>query len=268
MKKELDYALHLYMTRDGDTIHTQRRKYSNPDNQRRPIINGSSGGGAVYSPYDSNGNTTSYNNSSYQSGKAPSPDAPRIEELNEQQAYYCSIANRVPNTNALGAGNYENAIPSLEDIEKMSKIIVESSKYVGKSIEFSLGVGQGIGASTQGKLGPDSVGVSLQYSSNYIEIRVDDGNVTWGRSISAEAYLELLSGKIGFAKKELDALDQKWVPDNENSFIAGQPVSSIGIDLSAYFIIGASFDLSLNLNDLVKQYPEFSRRVMEIINEK
>ena len=110
--------------------------------------------------------------------------------------------------------------------------------------------------------------MSLQYSSNYIEIRVDDGKVTWGRSISAEAYLELLSGKIGFAKKELDALDQKWVPDNENSFIAGQPVSSIGIDLSAYFIIGASFDLSLNLNDLVKQYPEFSRRVMEIINEK
>ena len=90
----------------------------------------------TYSPYNSNGNATSYFNSSYQSGKAPSPDAPRIEELNEQQAYYCSIANRVPNTNALGAGNYENAIPSLEDIEKMSKIIVESSKYVGKSIEF------------------------------------------------------------------------------------------------------------------------------------
>lgn len=38
MKKELDYALHLYMTRDGDTIHTQRRKYSNPDNHRSPII--------------------------------------------------------------------------------------------------------------------------------------------------------------------------------------------------------------------------------------
>ena len=82
----------------------------------------------TYSPYNSNGNATSYFNSSYQSGKAPSPDAPRIEELNEQQAYYCSIANRVPNTNALGAGNYENAIPSLEDIEKMSKIIVEASK--------------------------------------------------------------------------------------------------------------------------------------------
>ena len=38
LKKELDYALHLYMTRDGDTIHTQRRKYSNPDNHRSPII--------------------------------------------------------------------------------------------------------------------------------------------------------------------------------------------------------------------------------------
>lgn len=60
----------------------------------------------TYSPYDSNGNATSYYNSSYQTGKISSPDAPRIEELNEQQAYYCSIADRVPNIQAFGAGDY------------------------------------------------------------------------------------------------------------------------------------------------------------------
>ena len=152
MKKELDYALHLYMTRDGDTIHTQRRKYSNPDNQRRPIINGSSGGGAVYSPYDSNGNATSYNNSSYQSGKAPSPDAPRIEDVSADSVYYCSIAKRVPNTNALGAGDYGSAALSqawdsvvawakTDKGQKTLMTIASAAEIVGGGILLTTGVG-------------------------------------------------------------------------------------------------------------------------------
>ena len=68
----------------------------------------------AYSPYNSNGNATSYFNSSYQTGKTPSPGAPRIEELNEQLAYYCSIADRVPNINAFGAGDYGGISQSLD----------------------------------------------------------------------------------------------------------------------------------------------------------
>ena len=93
--------------------------------------NGSSGGGAytapVYSPYDSNGNATSYNNSSYQSGKAPSPDAPRIEDVTADSVYYCSIAKRVPNTNALGAGDYEG-------ISRAANALVAAGKVAGTAI--------------------------------------------------------------------------------------------------------------------------------------
>ena len=42
----------------------------------------------TYSPYNSNGNATSYFNSSYQSGKAPSPDAPRIEDVTGDSVQY------------------------------------------------------------------------------------------------------------------------------------------------------------------------------------
>ena len=81
----------------------------------------------TYSPYNSNGNATSYFNSSYQSGKAPSPDAPRIEDVTADSVYYCSIAKRVPNTNALGAGDYEG-------ISRAANALVAAGKVAGTAI--------------------------------------------------------------------------------------------------------------------------------------
>ena len=81
----------------------------------------------TYSPYNSNGNATSYFNSSYQSGKAPSPDAPRIEDVTGDSVYYCSIAKRVPNTNALGAGDYEG-------ISRAANALVAAGKVAGTAI--------------------------------------------------------------------------------------------------------------------------------------
>ena len=43
----------------------------------------------TYTPYDSNGNPYSYFNSSRQTGKTPSPDAPRVEDVSGDAAYYC-----------------------------------------------------------------------------------------------------------------------------------------------------------------------------------
>ena len=60
----------------------------------------------TYTPYNSNGNATSYFNSSYQSGKAPSPDAPRIEDVTGDSVQYCSTADRIANIQAFGAGDY------------------------------------------------------------------------------------------------------------------------------------------------------------------
>ncbi len=80
--------------------------------------NGSSGGGAytapVYSPYDSNGNATSYNNSSYQSGKAPSPDAPRIEDVTADSVYYCSTNKPIISEKTMLAVQVKNLPPEGE----------------------------------------------------------------------------------------------------------------------------------------------------------
>ena len=80
--------------------------------------NGSSGGGAytapVYSPYDSNGNATSYNNSSYQSGKAPSPDAPRIEDVTADSVYYCSTNKPIVSEKTMLAVQAKNLPPEGE----------------------------------------------------------------------------------------------------------------------------------------------------------
>ena len=43
----------------------------------------------TYSPYDSHGNVYSYYNSSYDTGKIPTPDAPRIEDVDAASVYYC-----------------------------------------------------------------------------------------------------------------------------------------------------------------------------------
>ena len=40
--------------------------------------------------YTSSGNATSYYNSNRQTGKTPSPDAPRVEDVSGEAAYYCS----------------------------------------------------------------------------------------------------------------------------------------------------------------------------------
>ena len=43
----------------------------------------------TYSPYDAHGNVYSYYNSSYDTGKIPTPDAPRIEDVDAASVYYC-----------------------------------------------------------------------------------------------------------------------------------------------------------------------------------
>ena len=43
----------------------------------------------TYSPYDSNGNVYSYYNSSYDTGKIPSADSPRVKDVDPGNVYYC-----------------------------------------------------------------------------------------------------------------------------------------------------------------------------------
>ena len=115
----------------------------------------------TYSPYNSNGNATSYFNSSYQSGKAPSPDAPRIEDVTADSVYYCSIAKRVPNTNALGAGDYGSAALSqawdsvvawakTDKGQKTLMTIASSAEIVGGLVLTVGVVGSGLGVAILG----------------------------------------------------------------------------------------------------------------------
>lgn len=93
-------------------------------NGARMSSNSSVSGYGGYSGYTG---YTGYHNSSYQTGKAPSPDAPRVEDVTGEDVYYCSIADKVPNTNALGAGNYSG-------ISRTVNSLVEAGKAVGTAI--------------------------------------------------------------------------------------------------------------------------------------
>lgn len=115
-------------------------------NEARMSSNSSVSGYGGYTGY------TGYHNSSYQTGKDPSPDASRIEELNEQQAYYCGIADRVPNTNALGSGDYGAAALSqtwdnivawakTDKGQKTLMTIVSAAEIVGGGILLATGAG-------------------------------------------------------------------------------------------------------------------------------
>ena len=68
----------------------------------------------TYSPYNSNGNATSYFNSSYQSGKAPSPDAPRIEDVTADSVYYCSTNKPIVSEKTMLAVQAKNLPPEGE----------------------------------------------------------------------------------------------------------------------------------------------------------
>lgn len=48
----------------------------------------------IYTPYYSNGNPYSYFNSSRQTGKTPSPDAPRVEDVSEEAENTCNRSEK------------------------------------------------------------------------------------------------------------------------------------------------------------------------------
>ena len=70
------------------------------------------GGRVTRFTYDSN--ATSYFNSSYQSGKAPSPDAPRIEDVTGDSVYYCSTNKPIVSEKTMLAVQAKNLPPEGE----------------------------------------------------------------------------------------------------------------------------------------------------------
>ena len=103
----------------------------------------------TYSPYDAHGNVYSYYNSSYDTGKIPSPDAPRIEDIDAASVYYCekgkegnSQTVRLTQQDVQNA-NIENimkffGVNNPEDIPELpanTMIVLENTKSLGFIVE-------------------------------------------------------------------------------------------------------------------------------------
>ena len=161
----------------------------------------------TYSPYNSNGNATSYFNSSYQSGKAPSPDAPRSEDVTGDSVQYCSTADRIANIQAFGAGDYSGIANGINHFTELMKVFYNS-------LEIKAGVGQGFGGSVE----IADIGADFEISGNYIEIRVDDGKWHFGQSSKAEASLDLIFADIGGRYIEYYDFNGNLLPNLDNSF--------------------------------------------------
>ena len=246
----------------GNAVRTIYNEVRTPDSQSKyasPATNrgtgssysGSSGGGAytapVYSPYDSNGNATSYNNSSYQSGKAPSPDAPRIEDVSADSVYYCSIAKRVPNTNALGAGNYEGISKAIEITHEKTRAVITALGDYAAAIEHVDSFKWRITIDSNSDMVIHSVArvgtiIADAVAAAYAMVGIAGSTAASGLSggvslIAAAAFYEVLAGagvKIAYDTASLI----KDISDYKNN---GTIISEIGInfndDPSAYEII-------------------------------
>ena len=197
------------------------------------------------------------NNQSNNATSGISRDAPEVYDVTGGQ-YSCGR-----DIHALGAGDY-GAEYARSGIEKTGKILWEIAKSIFDAVEVKLGVGQGIGLSG---LIEGYFDFSLQTSANYLEIRVDNGTVSFGQSYKNEAYLSLPTGKLGFAKNEIADWNGNWETDEQSSFNWGVPLYSIGVDVSAYLIVGASFSAELNLAEILQDLPKLVSRIKEIVNE-
>ena len=194
--------------------------------------------------------------------------SPGISAPVEQMEYYCDVANRVPDIQALGAGDYGSSKISVEGMKTSAVILWETVKYLGQSLDGSIGIGLGLGGTGKVSIYGYKFGAALQYSGTSIELNLDDGKAWFGRSITAEAYLDLIFGQVGFADKEVDKFDQNWIKDESGSFKIAKWSDTIGFDFAAYLIIGISFEFGISLEDLYYDFPEYAEKVKEIIYEK
>ena len=99
----------------------------------------------TYSPYDSHGNVYSYYNSSYDTGKIPTPDAPRIEDVDAASVYYCEKGKEKQ-----GGRNYLVAAPTLypstfnlkpllpHDAEKRAALAFRAARSMRFACPFAL----------------------------------------------------------------------------------------------------------------------------------
>ena len=200
----------------------------------------------TYSPYNSNGNATSYFNSSYQSGKAPSPDAPRIEDVTGDSVQYCSTADRIANIQAFGAGDYSGIANGINHFTELMKVFYNS-------LEIKAGVGQGFGGSVE----IADIGADFEISGNYIEIRVDDGKWHFGQSSKAEASLDLIFADIGGRYIEYYDFNGNLLPNLDNSFSWYSLKLPNGVSASAYFIVGGSVSIEINYSDLMVNWEKY-----------
>ena len=201
----------------------------------------------TYTPYNSNGNATSNFNSSYQSGKAPSPDAPRIEDVSADSVYYCSIAKRVPNTNALGAGNYEGISKAIEITHEKTRAVITALGDYAAAIEHVDSFKWRITIDSNSDMVIHSVArvgtiIADAVAAAYAMVGIAGSTAASGLSggvslIAAAAFYEVLAGagvKIAYDTASLI----KDISDYKNN---GTIISEIGInfndDPSAYEII-------------------------------
>ena len=82
----------------------------------------------TYSPYDSHGNVYSYYNSSYDTGKIPSPDAPRIEDIDADSVFYCGNTLK----DATGLSLEQSSLESF--LRFAGDIVLGASNSVGRNL--------------------------------------------------------------------------------------------------------------------------------------
>lgn len=181
---------------------------------------------------------TGYHNSSYQTGKTPSPGAPRIEDVGAEQIEYCNISDN--DDSFLGI--------TQENVELIKNVFVA----LWYSVEAKAGLGQGIGASFE----VADIGVDLEVSGNYIEGRLNDGKGEAGQSFKAEASIDAVLADFGARYTEYRDFNGNLLPELDETFAGYDLKIPNGFSASLYFIVGGSISVEINYEEFIEKFNE------------
>ena len=210
----------------------------------------------TYTPYDSNGNAYSYFNSSRQAGKAPSPGAPRVEDVSGDATYYCdredkdSFVNSAITTFKTSIKTYFSAeifevtskLLLLRDLGKM--LVGEGTLFVGGTASAQAGarasVATGVIVDLNGNIAIiGSVGAGAGTPSAAAGISVSATNVP-----NVDVYLDATSFQVGGSVLAFGG-DILILQDNESGNLYGGLSGSIS---------PASTNIAAELHTEVIQY--------------
>ena len=195
----------------------------------------------TYTPYDSNGNPYSYFNSSRQTGKTPSPDAPRVEDVSGDAAYYC---------NRKDEGEYDTYIifsdAAGSDFTDAANFQMLQAQREGKNVKTIVVNTRAEFEAAWASLPESAAEVYMMFHSNGYSLIFEEGSPTEAASVSGYNSKNKIIGNLAtLDHKAIDTL-YLYACNSGNIHIAesGDGIGEVLIEVTGGSVIGVDGELA------------------------